>query len=300
MDKLPAFQAIKHALKSVIQFRNAGIRIGLPWVLVLAGINLIDRSFSPAPGPAGSAAGMMLPGVMELVIAALGLVIFSSIAVNWHRYILLDEVTASEKVFRLDRPVWSYVGRTLLIMLITIAPVLIFSFAFVNTLPNLGFLLAFPFFVAGIYIMRMSVALPAIALDRMDFGISAALQVTQGNNLQFAGLLALNGLILFATFLALGIVLSIVGGASLTAAKFLALVLSVPVNLFLSLFSVSLLSSLYGFFVEKRKFLSILERILHQDGVLTLRRGRQQSHRTFNQLFKIFHILDGLRRKLRP
>lgn len=254
MDKLPAFQAIKHALKSVIQFRNAGIRIGLPWVLVLAGINLIDRSFSPAPGPASSAAGMMLPGVMELVIAALGLVIFSSIAVNWHRYILLDEVTASEKVFRLDRPVWSYVGRTLLIMLITIAPVLIFSLAFVNTLPNLGFLLAFPFFVAGIYIMRMSVALPAIALDRTDFGISAALQVTQGNNLQFAGLLALNGLILFATFLALGIVLSIVGGASLTAAKFLALVLSVPVNLFLSLFSVSLLSSLYGFFVEKRKF----------------------------------------------
>ncbi len=254
MDKLPAFQAIKHALKSVIQFRNAGIRIGLPWVLVLAGINLIDRSFSPAPDPAGSAAGMMLPGVMELVIAALGLVIFSSIAVNWHRYILLDEVTAPEKVFRLDRPVWSYVGRTLLIMLITIAPVLIFSLAFVNTLPNLGFLLAFPFFVAGIYIMRMSVALPAIALDRTDFGISAALQVTQGNNLQFAGLLALNGLILFATFLALGIVLSIVGGASLTAAKFLALVLSVPVNLFLSLFSVSLLSSLYGFFVEKRKF----------------------------------------------
>jgi hypothetical protein len=40
----------------------------------------------------------------------------------------------------------------------------------------------------------------------------------------------------------------------MTAAKVLALVLSVPVNLFLSLFSVSLLSSLYGFFVEKRKF----------------------------------------------
>ncbi len=67
-------------------------------------------------------------------------------------------------------------------------------------------------------------------------------------------LLALNGLILFATFLALGIVLSVVGNVNMTAAKVLALVLSVPVNLFLSLFSVSLLSSLYGFFVEKRKF----------------------------------------------
>ena len=40
----------------------------------------------------------------------------------------------------------------------------------------------------------------------------------------------------------------------MTVAKILAVVLSVPVNLFLSLFSVSLLSSLYGFFVEQRKF----------------------------------------------
>jgi hypothetical protein len=254
MHKLPPILAIKHALKSVIQFSNAGIRIGLPWVLVLAAINFIDRSFSIAPDPAGGAAGMMLPGIMDLVIAALGLVIFSSIAVNWHRYILLDEVTAPERVFRLDRPVWAYVGRTLMIMLITLVPVLVFATFFVNILPNLGFLLAIPFFVAGIYIMRMSVSLPAIALDRKDFGISAALQVTQGNNLQFAALLALNGLILFATFLALGIVLSVVGGASMTAARFLVLVLSVPVNLFLSLFSVSLLSSLYGFFAEQRKF----------------------------------------------
>ena len=254
MHKLPAFQTIKHALKAVFQFRNAGVRIGLPWVLVLAGMSVIDRSFSVAPDPANGPANMILPSPMELVIAFLSLVIFSSIAVNWHRYILLDEIPTPEKIFRLDRPVWNYVGRTLLIMLATLIPVLALSLAFVAALPNLGPLLAVPFFVAGVYIMRMSVALPAIALDRKDFGIMAALQVTQGNNLQFAGLLALNGLILFATFLVIGIVLSVVGNANMTAAKVLALVLSVPVNLFLSLFSVSLLSSLYGFFVEKRKF----------------------------------------------
>jgi hypothetical protein len=254
MNKLPPFQTIKHALQAVFQFRNAGVRIGLPWMLVLAIMSLIDRSFSVAPDPASGPANMVLPSPMELVIAALSLVIFSSIAVNWHRYILLDEIPSSEKIFRLDRPVWSYVGRTLLIMLATLIPVLALSLAFVTALPSLGPLLVLPFFVAGIYIMRMSVALPAIALERNDFGITAALQVTQGNNLQFAALLALNGLILFATFLALAILLSAVGGASMTMAKVLALILSVPVNLFLSLFSVSLLSSLYGFFVEKRKF----------------------------------------------
>ena len=191
---------------------------------------------------------------MDLVIAAISLVIFSSIAVNWHRYILLDEITAAEKIFRLDRPVWSYAVRTLTIMLITLVPLGIFSTVFLAAVPSLSLLLAVPFFAAGIVIMRMSVALPALALERKDFGIGAALQLTRGNNLQFAALLALNTLVLLATFLVIGVVLSIVGAVSLTAAKVLALLLSVPVNLFLSLFSVSLLSSLYGFFVEKRKF----------------------------------------------
>jgi hypothetical protein len=72
--------------------------------------------------------------------------------------------------------------------------------------------------------------------------------------LQFAGLLALNALIFLATFLVLAFILTIVGSVSATAARILGIALSVPANLFLSLFSVSLLSSLYGFFVEKRKF----------------------------------------------
>src|SRR3989337_4446421 len=128
MHKLPAVQTIKHALKAVVQFRNAGIRIGLPWILVLAVISVIDRIFSPvpvpapAPDPADGAANMLLPGPMELVIAAFSLVIFSSIVVNWHRYILLDEIAAPDKIFRLDRPVWTYAGRTLLIMLINLVP----------------------------------------------------------------------------------------------------------------------------------------------------------------------------------
>ena len=192
---------------------------------------------------------------MDFVVVALSLVIFSSIAVNWHRYILLDEITKSEKLFRLDRPVWNYALRTLLIMLFAFAPILVLLNIFSAGAPGLGlFLVVAALLVAAIYIMRMSVALPAIALDRPDFGILAALQVTKGNNLQFAALLALNSLILLATFLAIGIVLSIVGSVNLTVAKVVAVLLSVPVNLFLSLFSVSLLSSLYGFFVEQRKF----------------------------------------------
>ena len=255
MHKLPALLAIKHALMAVIHFRYAGIRIGLPWILVLAGLSLLDRNFFTAADSTGyGATSEMIYRPTELIIAALSIVVFSSIAVNWHRYILLDEVTASEKIFRLDRPVWNYAGRTLLIMLIALVPALALSAIVLNALPNFRLLLAFPFFAVGIYIMRMSVALPALALARKDFGITQALRVTQGNNWQFAGLLLLNGLVLLATFLVLGLVLAIAGSVSMTAGRILAIVLGIPANLFLSLFSVSLLSSLYGFFVEQRKF----------------------------------------------
>jgi hypothetical protein len=255
MQKLPAILAIKHALYAVVHFRNAGIRIGLFWILVLTGVNILDLMYFGNAGSAGNdPAQVMNIQPTYFMILAFSLIVFSSIAVNWHRYILLDEVTTPEKIFRLDRPVWNYAGRTLLIMLMVLVPVLILSTAVLAASPNFSPLLAFPFFLAGIYIMRMSVALPAVALERKDFGITAALQVTQGNNLQFAGLLALNALIFLATFLVLAFILTIVGSVSATAARILGIALSVPVNLFLSLFSVSLLSSLYGFFVEKRKF----------------------------------------------
>ena len=255
MQKIPVIQTIKHALNAVFHFRNAGIAIGLPWMLVLAGVRAIEFFFFGNTATAeGDPVQAMTFQPADLIIAAFSMVVFSSIAVNWHRYILLDEVMASGKYFRLDRPVWNYAGRTLLIMMIALIPVLLLGAMLLSAFPSAGLLLAFPFFMAGVYIMRMSVALPATALERKDFGIGTALQITRGNNLQFAGLLALNALIFLVTFLALAIILSISGSFGSIIGRIFAFALIVPINLFLSLFSVSLLSSLYGFFVEQRKF----------------------------------------------
>jgi hypothetical protein len=255
MQKLPVLLAIKHALKAVIHFRGAGIRIGLPWILALAVFSTLDLIlFGAADFANPDNANVMSFKPTDMIIAALSMVAFSSIAVNWHRYILLDEVTTSERIFRLDRTVWKYVGRTLLILLIAIIPLSILSAVVLSVVPALSAMLAFPFFVAGIYIMRASIALPATALERSGFGISAALQATRGNNLQFAGLLLLDCLIFFVTVVVLSVSLSIAENLGLTAVKICAVLVSIPANLFLSLFSVSLLSSLYGFFVEQRKF----------------------------------------------
>src|SRR5215204_96478 len=137
MHKLPAFQTIKHALKAVVQFRNAGTRIALSWILILTVVRIFDHYFSGAATSTDGPAGLTTFQPTEVIIAAFSIVIFSSIAVNWHRYILLDEVTPSEKIFRLDRLVWNYAGRTVLIMLVTLVPVIIFSTAVLAVFPNL-------------------------------------------------------------------------------------------------------------------------------------------------------------------
>ncbi len=255
MQKIPVIPAIKHALNAVFHFRETGIRIGLPWIILLAALSTVELLFFGSADFSNDASAQDLNvRPTDFILAAVGLIALSSIAVNWHRYILLDEHTPPEKIFRLDAPVWKYAAHSILIMLIALVPVIIISFLVALATPNAIALLAFPLFMAGIYIMRMSVALPATALERNDFGIRAALQATAGNNLQFAGLLALNALIMLGTFLALAVALTIAGNISITVVKVCAVLLSIPANLFFSLFSISLLSSLYGYFAEGRKF----------------------------------------------
>src|SRR5215831_4474563 len=45
---------------------------------------------------------------------------------------------------------------------------------------------------------------------------------------------------------------------------------------------------------------SILERVLHQYGIVAFGAGGQQRHRALDQLLDVAHVLDGLRRQLAP
>src|SRR5690242_15125192 len=50
----------------------------------------------------------------------------------------------------------------------------------------------------------------------------------------------------------------------------------------------------------RRPNISILERILHQDRVVALGRGREQRHRATDELLEIFHIFDRLGGEIGP
>lgn len=249
MRKLNPTKAIAHALRSVLDFAPAGIRFSLWWVLILLALSIAIRMSAEPPKDWVDLAEVT---PAELFLAAVGLAAFCSIAVNWHRYILQDD--ASGPPLRLDGLVWRYIGNSVLIALIAFVPVvlLVIVLAF---LPQAASIFILPAtLVAFTFATILSIKLPAIALGRTDFGLRNALNAAQGNFWQIMGMFLIYALIgLLLVFLAV-LVTSAAMAVNSIAGTLIGLALELVVRVFQVLFSVSVLSSLYGFFVEKRDF----------------------------------------------
>jgi hypothetical protein len=249
MRKLPPTKAIAHALRSVRDFAPVGIRFSLRWTVILLAIGLVTLLTSDEPRPGGPATAM---SPLEFVSAIVGLVAFCSIAVNWHRYILRDETGGQP--MRMDQNVWRYLGNSLLVVLMAVAPVFMLGAILLVLPPVAAVLLAPAAIVAGTFAMTLSLKLPAVALGRTDFGFRDALEATRDNFWQMMGVFLINGAI---ALLAGAIVLTLVSAVmavNYLLGALLGLALSMVFNIFYTLFSVSVLSSLYGYFVEKRDF----------------------------------------------
>jgi hypothetical protein len=259
--QLPAGTCIGHAIRSVRNNIAYAFRISWPWytVVLLASLGasvlleaLTGGDIENNPGPA-------VP--IYIVLGFINLVSFASIAVNWHRYILLDEVPSGSELFRLDDKTWRYLGNLILVMLIMIGiviaivlPVFVLaaSSESLRFLSFLAVLVAYCFAVVVLY--RLSVKLPAIALGRHDFRMRDAWAVTRDNKLSIFIVAVLQFLLALAMLLA--IVLVILGLSSANAILGLAVgtVAQVVAGWLLSIFGITILTSLYGFFVEGRDF----------------------------------------------
>jgi len=154
-------------------------------------------------------------------------VAFPSIAVNWHRFVLLGEWPRGLNLLRVDRPVWRYLGNLILIgllaSLIVLVPFAILGLFFGIGVDTGNFVVGpdveggtaantessrygrFDIWSAvaaglfgGVY-LRFALKLPAVALGRRDFGISASWRRTKG---RFGFLAAVSCVIFGVTVLA--------------------------------------------------------------------------------------------------
>ncbi|MFN0194818.1 MAG: hypothetical protein ACKVP5_23050 [Aestuariivirga sp.] len=262
MRVLPVVNIFSHSIRSVIDNIGFAFHVSWPWMLAILPIHVGTSVYAALNMPTGAEpynAAVVVSGILS---AAATMVAFASIAVNWHRYILLDEIPQGAQRLRLDSTVWRYVGNTLLIFLIMILILIIpsvilailtaFGGAVGAVIGGLVMIAAFLFAIA--YFYRMSVKLPSIALGRRDYSISTALKDTDGNTARFIGLAALFFVVAIAIgLLVLALQYAIVGiDAGVGPGLYAILAIQLILNWLTTIWGVTLLTSLYGYFAEGR------------------------------------------------
>lgn len=245
----------KHALRMVVgNFRQVlqitvGPALIATVVLVVSGFLIGVPAETLATGveeavPEG--AGAM--GGLAFVFAILVFAVVFWVAVSWHRFVLLEEYPSGLlPVFHADR-ILAYFGRGVLLMLIAMAfgvPVFIVVGGLLESVPPLGAILGIvAYFFLVVAIMRLSITLPATAIGQ-PIRFAEAWENTKGAS--GAILVLLVSSFVFQIAVQLGIALfSLIPVLGLLVSIFVGLLIIPMINL-------SILTTMYGVFIEKRQ-----------------------------------------------
>lgn len=209
-----AFRAIPAAVQVIsTSFTNLGtaFRMSWPWLAVLLPLLVFFGMAANASGAMQNPEalqGLLYIGILLVVIYT---VATCSIAVNWHRFLLLGEEAEGWDRLRIDMPVWRYLGNGILLGLLIALPAILIMTVFMmlwvalfvpgeSAEPGPGFELGS--FIATLVplamVYRLGIKFPAIALERDDYGFSDGWGDTKGYFLRIIGFTALLG---FVTYL---------------------------------------------------------------------------------------------------
>ena len=272
MRTLPVIKAINHAIKSTTDNIAFAFHISWPWIVMLMPLNIatnlyvVFNNLQPERGGQPDMAALGKLFTVSLPLAVASSVAYASIAVSWHRYILKDEVPQGWKRLRVDGLTWRYIGNFILIILLLLACIMgaglalaILAFVINAILGETATAIVLVPVMLGGYVFvfiaayRLSVKLPAVALGRTDFSMSDAWGDTQGNNWRLLGLLGL--FLVCLVLVGLATLLATLVFQSLgTIGLSISIAIQVLVNWVATILGVTLLTSLYGFFVEGREF----------------------------------------------
>jgi hypothetical protein len=101
---------------------------------------------------------------------------------------------------------------------------------------------------------RLFIKLPAIALGRTDYGFGQAMRDSQGNFLEMMGFILLFTIAMLVPSFILGFITGILEAGLGIIGTIVSVVLNVAYQWFTLIIGISALTTLYGFFVEKRDF----------------------------------------------
>jgi hypothetical protein len=249
--ELPVVKATSHILNGVVAHWRPMLRLAMPWLGLVTLLDIVALQIYP---PQKTVAPQFNINWIDVVIFFLNLLATSSVAVSWHQFILRDAPLDAIKPFRLDSNVRLYFTRILLIDGICFIPVLALAVALGVTPPVVWPIIIALLIQLAVFAYRISLSLPAIAIGNAAIGLKESFAITRGNNLRILGLLALVHLILIIALLAFAVAVNILQIINPTLGLIGVFLLGIPVVFFHMVLAASLLTSLYGFFVEQRDF----------------------------------------------
>jgi hypothetical protein len=216
-----------------------------------------------------------------MAAALLNLIASSSIAVNWYRHLLQDDDPRLLGGLRLDGTVFRFAAHALLLnimlFLLVVMPFNLLPDALAIVLTSdlaRGALAAIRstgltatwlaaamsaimlVFIASLLVplLRLSLAFPAIALERRDYGFAAAWRDSAGHSLRLYGLVLLLLIVCVAWSLLLRWVPGWVLGTPIgDMARALDVLLTLVANWVIVLLAITTAGVLYAIFVEQRE-----------------------------------------------
>lgn len=261
------FRLFLHALRMVLGNFGAALRISAPAIAIYAVSTVMIMAYAPELQQTQGAermpgGGMQMPfeGMepgLALVVVGLGIlsaILFLAVAVAWHRYILLEESPGALGPRWNGGAMWGYFVASLalgLVVLFAAIPVMIVAAMVI--LPLAGAMQA-PLVGTGVFMLavyvplvivfyRIAPIMPSAAIGRR-MGISEAWNATRG-----AG----GAVLVLALVSVLGIMaLSAPIYALTQLSPMLGTIWELLAGWFQMLMGVSILSTLYGYFIEKR------------------------------------------------
>lgn len=249
---MKGLQIFRHSVRQVTGNLEGALRVSgvLYAVQVVIGLILgFGMMAGPAMGPGDMTAGL---GIGALVVLLVAVVTGLWIAVGWHRYVLLNEKPDLLPAFCQDRML-AYFLRSLALGLIILLPAIVWGMVVgVLFMPFVGsgvglvavllmsLIIQLPLIFLG---LRLSAALPGQALGA-ESEVLAGWRATAHDNRALAEL----AVIIVAAIFVLNLIGLLVFGQSAVAS----LVWQVVTNWFVTMVGVSILTTLYGHYIEKR------------------------------------------------
>lgn len=262
--RLPVVETVSAAFSYAAGKTAVMIKLVWPWApIAVAALILFVYALSAVGGlssigqngpPSSSGIALAVTGGLAYALALC--MAMASIAVEWHRVLLLGE-TVGWFHLKLRSRIFTYFGYLLAIMLVSLPPMglLLFlagSFVSSTAADETGVQLSLPLLAAisycAILIMsRLFLVLPGAAVGDRRLSLMRSIALTKGNTLRIAG----GFVILTALGFVLGLGVAVVDAVTV-ASPFIGLVtalLGFAANLFLTFVGLSYMSYCYWFFV---------------------------------------------------